>query len=132
MLYYSDIKQHTEIRNAHSSGQNAINIPRDDKLAVIHAPYPDIVLQAGIRYSGMGVHTLDMDFLVRVHGDVPNHRFRIPDGCHLDDLRNITTDIGQSMAEIMRRIERENPETLSGIFSSFDDAKWADKTKLTD
>lgn len=23
------------------------------------------------QYSGMGVHTLDMDFLVRVHGDVP-------------------------------------------------------------
>ena len=61
-----------------------------------------------------------------------NHRFRIPDGCHLDDLRNVTTDIGQSMAETMRRIERENPETLSGIFSSFDDAKWTDKTKFTD
>jgi ADP-ribose pyrophosphatase YjhB (NUDIX family) len=22
-------------------------------------------------YSGMGIHTLDMDYLVRVHGDVP-------------------------------------------------------------
>ena len=26
------------------------------------------------QYSGMGVHTLDMDFLVRVHGDVPTVR----------------------------------------------------------
>ena len=60
------------------------------------------------------------------------HRFKIPPGCHWDDLRNVTTDIGQSIAETMRVIERENPETLSGIFSSFDDAKWTDKTKLTD
>ena len=60
------------------------------------------------------------------------HRFKIPSGCHWDDLRNVTTDIGQSIAEAMRGIERENPETLSGIFSSFDDAKWTDKTKLTD
>ncbi len=61
-----------------------------------------------------------------------NHRFRIPDGCHWDDLRNVTTDIGKSIAAAMTEIERENPETLRGIFSSFDDAKWTDKTKLTD
>ena len=60
------------------------------------------------------------------------HRFNIPSGCHWDDLRNVTTNIGQSIAEAMRGIERENPETLRGIFSSFDDAKWTDKTKLTD
>ena len=28
--------------------------------------------------------------------------------------------------------ETANPETLRGIFSSFDEAKWTDKTKLTD
>ena len=29
-------------------------------------------------------------------------------------------------------IERANPETLSGLFSSFDDASWTDKGKLSD
>ena len=61
-----------------------------------------------------------------------NHRFIITDGCHWDDLRNVTADIGKSIVTAMTEIERENPETLRGIFSSFDDAKWTDKTKLTD
>ena len=29
-------------------------------------------------------------------------------------------------------IERANPDTLSGVFSSFDDANWTDKAKLSD
>ena len=29
-------------------------------------------------------------------------------------------------------IERANPDTLSGLFSSFDDASWTDKGKLSD
>ena len=32
----------------------------------------------------------------------------------------------------MNGIERANPGTLSGVFSSFDDVTWTDKTKLTD
>lgn len=32
----------------------------------------------------------------------------------------------------MNGIERANPETLSGLFSSFDGVTWTDKTKLTD
>jgi type I restriction enzyme M protein len=32
----------------------------------------------------------------------------------------------------MNGIERANPDTLSGVFSSFDDANWTDKTKLSD
>ena len=29
-------------------------------------------------------------------------------------------------------IERANPDTLDGLFSSFDDANWTDKSKLSD
>jgi type I restriction enzyme M protein len=29
-------------------------------------------------------------------------------------------------------IERANPDTLNGLFSSFDDANWTDKNKLSD
>lgn len=61
-----------------------------------------------------------------------NHRFIITDGCHWDDLRNVTADIGRTIAATMTGIETANPETLRGIFSSFDEAKWTDKTKLTD
>ena len=32
----------------------------------------------------------------------------------------------------MNGIERANPDTLSGVFSSFDDANWTDKSKLSD
>ena len=61
-----------------------------------------------------------------------NHRFIITDGCHWDDLRNVTADIGRTIAATMTGSETANPETLRRIFSSFDEAKWTDKTKLTD
>ena len=32
----------------------------------------------------------------------------------------------------MTGIEKANPDTLSGVFSSFDDATWTDKNKLSD
>ena len=60
------------------------------------------------------------------------HRFVIPSGCHWEDLRDLTSDIGKAIAAAMSGIERANPQKLRGIFSSFDDAKWTDKTKLTD
>ena len=61
-----------------------------------------------------------------------NHSFIIPDGCHWRDVRNESKDIGKLIVNAMMGIERSNPDTLSGVFSSFDDANWTDKTKLTD
>jgi type I restriction enzyme M protein len=61
-----------------------------------------------------------------------NHSFIIPDGCHWNDVRNTSSDVGKAIANAMSGIERANPDTLSGVFSSFDDANWSDKTKLTD
>ena len=61
-----------------------------------------------------------------------NHSFIIPDGCHWNDVREASTDVGKAIVEAMIGIERANPETLSGVFSSFDDANWTDKSKLTD
>ena len=60
------------------------------------------------------------------------HSFIIPEGCHWADVRKGTTDVGKAIVAAMNGIERENPDTLSGVFSSFDDATWTDKTKLTD
>lgn len=61
-----------------------------------------------------------------------NHSFIIPEGCHWQDLRNASKDVGNIIVKAMNGIERANPDTLSGVFSSFDDVTWTDKTKLTD
>lgn len=61
-----------------------------------------------------------------------NHRFIIPDGCHWDDVRAVSENVGVAIANSMNGIERANPDTLYGVFSSFDDAIWTDKNKLSD
>lgn len=61
-----------------------------------------------------------------------NHRFVIPDGCHWQDIREMSVDVGVAIVSAMNGIERANPDTLSGVFSSFDDANWTDKSKLSD
>lgn len=61
-----------------------------------------------------------------------NHTFIIPDGCHWLDVREATENVGISIVNAMNGIERANPDTLNGVFSSFDDAVWTDKTKLSD
>lgn len=61
-----------------------------------------------------------------------NHRFIIPEGCHWDDVREQSENVGKAIVDAMFDIERANPETLSSVFSSFDDAVWTDKNKLSD
>lgn len=61
-----------------------------------------------------------------------NHSFRIPDGCHWNDVRNASSNVGLAIVNAMSGIERANPDTLNGVFSSFDDATWTDKSKLAD
>lgn len=60
------------------------------------------------------------------------HSFVIPEGCHWNDVREVTQDVGKAIVKAMTGIETANPDTLSGVFSSFDDATWTDKNKLTD
>ncbi len=60
------------------------------------------------------------------------HKFIIPDGCHWIDVRTQTENVGAAIVNAMIGIERANPDTLSGLFSSFDDANWTDKNKLSD
>lgn len=61
-----------------------------------------------------------------------NHSFVIPDGCHWNDVREVSENVGTAIVNAMYGIERANPDRLSGVFSSFDDATWTDKTKLSD
>ena len=61
-----------------------------------------------------------------------NHSFVIPEGCHWKDVREVSENVGTAIVNAMYGIERANPERLAGVFSSFDDANWTDKTKLSD
>jgi type I restriction system adenine methylase HsdM len=62
--------------------------------------------------------------------DLPeNHRFAIPAGCHWDDIRAVTKDIGAKVLKAMRAIEATNPDTLAGVFG---DGDWGNKDLLPD
>ncbi|MGK8511803.1 type I restriction-modification system subunit M [Nocardia asiatica] len=62
--------------------------------------------------------------------DLPeNHRFAIPDGCHWDDIRSVTTGIGSTILQAMRAIESANPDTLPGVFG---DGDWGNRDLLPD
>ena len=58
-----------------------------------------------------------------------NYRFQIPEGCRWQDVRAVTTNVGQALQHAMRGIETANPETLYGIFG---DAQWTNKDRLPD
>ncbi len=58
-----------------------------------------------------------------------NHRFQIPDGCHWDDIRATTVNVGYALVHAMNEIQLANPDTLYGIFG---DAQWANKERLSD
>ena len=58
-----------------------------------------------------------------------NHKFVIPDGCHWNDLRKITKDVGIKIQKSMQEIGKANPEVLYDIFG---DANWGYKERLSD
>lgn len=60
------------------------------------------------------------------------HKFRIPNGAHWRDVRETSENVGKAIVDAMNNIERVNPETMAGLFNSFDDANWTDKGKLSD
>jgi type I restriction enzyme M protein len=55
------------------------------------------------------------------------HRFDVPEGCHWDDLRTTTTNVGVKLQRILGRLEEANPAKLAGIFG---DVAWANKERL--
>lgn len=57
------------------------------------------------------------------------HRFIIPDGCHWNDVRAVTTNVGSAIKGAFSQIEQANPQYLANIFG---DAAWTNKDKLSD
>ena len=57
------------------------------------------------------------------------HRFIIPQGCHWNDVRTTTTNVGSAIKGAFSQIEQANPQYLANIFG---DAAWTNKDKLSD
>lgn len=57
------------------------------------------------------------------------HRFTLPEGCHWDDVRTTSTNVGAALLKAMQRIEKANPDTLYRVFGTAD---WGNKEKFTD
>ena len=57
------------------------------------------------------------------------HRFIIPESCHWNDVREVTTNVGQALQYAFREIEKANQKFLYGIFG---DAQWTNKERLSD
>lgn len=57
------------------------------------------------------------------------HRFKFPEGCHWNDIRATTKNVGAKLQYAFREIEKANQEKLYGIFG---DAQWTNKEKLPD
>jgi type I restriction enzyme M protein len=58
-----------------------------------------------------------------------NHRFDVPDGFHWRDVRETSENVGVSIINAFRAIERANAEKLQGVFG---DGAWTNKQRLTD
>ena len=57
------------------------------------------------------------------------HRFIIPEDCHWNDVREVTTNVGQALQYAFREIEKANDKFLYGIFG---DTQWTNKERLSD
>jgi len=57
------------------------------------------------------------------------HRFQIPTGAHWNTTRSKVKDVGKSIQDALREIEKANPDTLFGVFG---DAQWTNKDRLPD
>jgi len=57
------------------------------------------------------------------------HSFIVPENCHWNDVREVTTNVGQALQFAFREIEKANQKFLYGIFG---DAQWTNKERLSD
>lgn len=57
------------------------------------------------------------------------HSYKLPDGAHWSDVRNVTVDVGKAIQTAFRTIENANADKLQGIFG---DGTWTNKNRLTD
>lgn len=56
-----------------------------------------------------------------------NYRFIVPEGCHWDDLRKVSVNVGVALQNILDRLQQANPERLAAIFG---DVAWGNTERL--
>lgn len=70
------------------------------------------------------------EMLAEFGEDYPDqHRFQVPEGHHWNDVRAAVQNVGTSLANAMREVERANQKHLYGVFG---DAQWTNKDRLSD
>jgi type I restriction enzyme M protein len=57
------------------------------------------------------------------------HRFQIPNGCHWEDVRKRTLNVGEALQKALIGIEKANFEMLHDVFG---DAQWTNKRRMSD
>ncbi len=57
------------------------------------------------------------------------HTFIVPKGCHWNDVRQVTEDVGRAIVTAFKEIEKANGEKMTGIFG---DGAWTNKNRLPD
>ena len=57
------------------------------------------------------------------------HRFQIPPDAHWNVIRTKVKNIGKTIQDALRAIEKANPDRLYGVFG---DAQWTNKDRLPD
>lgn len=57
------------------------------------------------------------------------HRFKIPEHNHWQDIRTLSSNVGTALRKAMREIESANQKHLYGVFG---DAQWTNKERLPD
>lgn len=58
-----------------------------------------------------------------------NHTFIVPGGYHWKDVRSVSENVGVSIINAFRAIERANTDKLQGVFG---DGSWTNKNRLPD
>src|SRR5215210_1777545 len=56
-----------------------------------------------------------------------NYRFVVPEGCHWNDLRKVSVNVGVTLQNILDRLQQANPERLAAIFG---DVAWGNTERL--
>ena len=57
------------------------------------------------------------------------HTFIVPRGCHWNDVRAVSENVGVAIVEAFRKVENANADKLQGIFG---DGAWTNKNRLPD
>ncbi len=58
-----------------------------------------------------------------------NHRFIVPKGCHWNNVRSASENVGIAIINAFRSIEKANKDKLQGVFG---DGAWTNKNRLPD